>query len=173
MSRFWPHAPYAEDQPYSHPILYTHVLTRAVQTGTVVGTAIGTSLFLIRRAGVLKPLAVPSTLAATLLRSAGVGSVVGLGVLSVGLPIRMRSQEEIQWKDRSWRLLENKNQVEVDDWTYPGMALGLASAAAAREVGWRGLMGRVGVGSMLGALGYVGWRYGVKGGKREGDDTKV
>lgn len=173
MSRFWPHTPYAEDQPYSHPILYTHVLTRAVQAGTVVGTGIGTTVFVLRRTGILKPAFPPTTFTTTLLRSAGVGSVVGLGLLSVGLPLRMRDQEEIQWRDRSWRLLENKGQVEVDDWTYSGMALGLASAATARGGGWRAAVGRVSVGSIVGVMGYMGWRYGVNGGKREGDDVKA
>ena len=121
--------------------------------------------------GVLAPRAIPSSLTSTLMRSAGVGTIVGLGLMSVALPLRMRDQEDIQWRDRSWRLLENKGQVEVDDWTYPGMALGLVSAATARGggLGWRGAVGRVGLGGMLGTLGYMGWRYGVKGGKREGD----
>jgi hypothetical protein len=172
MSRFWPHTPYAEDQPYAHPILYTHVLTRAVQAGAVVGTTAGTALYLLRSFRILSPRAVPTTLTATIVRSAGVGSAVAVGLLTVGLPLRMRDQEEIQWKDRSWRLLENKGQLETDDWTYPGMALGLAAAVAARGrgIGWSGAVGRVGVGSVLGAAGYMGWRYGVNGGKREGDD---
>lgn len=87
----------------------------------------------------------------------------------------MRDQEEIQWQDRGWRLLENKGQLEVDDWTYPGMALGLASAfgAGGRALGWKGVAGRVGVGSMAGALGYMVWRYGVKGGKFEDDLPKA
>lgn len=174
MSRFWPHTPYAEDQPYAPQILYTHVLTRAVQSGTVVGAATGTSIVVLRSMGVLKPRAVPLSFTSILLRSSGVGTVTALGLLAVALPLRMRDQEDIQWRDRSWRLLENKGQVEVDDWTYPGMALGLASAFTAKGagLGWRGFAGRVGAGSMAGALGYMVWRYGVHGGKRD-DDSKA
>lgn len=173
MSRFWPHTPYAEEQPYAHEILYTHVLTRAAQTGTVAGAATGTSIVLLRQLGVLAPRKIPSAFTSILLRSSGVGTVTALGILTVALPLRMGDQEEIQWKDRSWRLLENKGQVEVDDWTYPGMALGLASAVASRggSLGWRGAVGKVGIGGLMGALGYMGWRYGVNGGKRK-EDTR-
>lgn len=170
MSRFWPHTPFAEDQPYPHAILYTHVLTRAIQAGAVVGSASGAAWALLRRSRGITP----PTFAATILRSTGVGAVVGTGLLAVGLPMRMWGREEIEWKDRSWRLLENKGQVEVDDWTYGGMALGLVSAVASgrRNLGWRGAVGRVGMGSVVGMLGYMGWRYGIHGGKRESEGTK-
>jgi hypothetical protein len=84
--------------------------------------------------------------------------------------MRMRGREEIEWKDRAWRLLENKGQVECDDWTYPGMALGFAAVltnASGKALGWRGAVGGAGLGSLVGMIGYLGWRYGVKGGKFE------
>ena len=85
--------------------------------------------------------------------------------------MRMRGKEEIEWQDRSWRLLENKGQVEVDDWTYGGMAAGLVtSVAKGRSLGWRGVIGSVGAGSLVGMMGYMGWRRGVKGGKWDEDD---
>jgi hypothetical protein len=171
MSRFWPHTPYAEEQPYAHAILYTHVLTRAIQTGSIVGTGAGASIFLLRQLNVLKPQIPPSTFATTLLRSTGIGAVVGLGVLTVGLPMRMLGREDIEWKDRSWRLLENKGQVECDDWTYAGMAAGAVAATRGGASGWRGAVGKVGAGSVIGMLGYMGYRYGVKGGNWE--ETKV
>jgi hypothetical protein len=82
----------------------------------------------------------------------------------------MWGREEIEWKDRSWRLLENKGQLECDDWTYPGMVAGLVgvlSSRTGRAMGWRGAVGGLGAGSVLGLMGYMGWRYGVKGGKFE------
>jgi len=83
----------------------------------------------------------------------------------------MWGREEIEWKDRSWRLLENKGQVECDDWTYPAMLLGGATAAAKwNGLGWRGAAAGVGMGSVLGMMGYMGWRYGVKGGKFEDEN---
>jgi len=169
MSRFWPHTPYAEEQPYAHAILYTHVLTRAIQTGSVIGTGVGASILLLRQFNVLKPRIPPTTITTTLLRSTGIGAVVGLGLFTVALPMRMLGREDIEWKDRSWRLLENKGQVECDNWTYAGMAAGAVAAARGGALGWRGAVGKVGAGSVVGMLGYMGYRYGVKGGKREED----
>ncbi|KAM0335683.1 hypothetical protein ACHAQA_000732 [Verticillium albo-atrum] len=40
MSRFFPHTAFAEDQPLAHTILWTHILTRAVTTGSVLGLGI-------------------------------------------------------------------------------------------------------------------------------------
>jgi len=171
MSRFWPHTPYAEDQPLSHTILWTHVLTRAVTAGSLVGAAVGIDLILLRRFNIIKPRIPPSTFATTLLRSSGVGVVAATGLLAVALPLRMWGREEIEWKDRSWRLLENKGQVECDDWTYPAMLLGGATAAAKwNGLGWRGVAAGVGMGSVLGMMGYMGWRHGVKGGKFEDEN---
>ena len=83
--------------------------------------------------------------------------------------VRMWGREDIEWKDRSWRLLENRGQVECDDWTYGGMLAGAATAVmgGGAAQGWRGVAGRVGLGSIIGMGGYMGWRYGVKGGKWE------
>ncbi|KAG9234734.1 hypothetical protein BJ875DRAFT_460754 [Amylocarpus encephaloides] len=168
MSRFWPHTAYAEDQPYSHSILWVHVLTRAISTGTVVGTGITSTSYLLRQFKILSPSPLSSTFTGTLLRSQGVGAVVATGLLVVGLPVRMAGRTEIEWQDRSWRLLENKWQVECDDWTYAGMAGGAMMAARrGGQWGWKGRAGIVGAGSLVGMLGYMGWRYGVKGGKFE------
>ena len=88
-----------------------------------------------------------------------------MALMVPGIPARMWGREEIEWKDRSWRLLENKGQVECDDWTYGGMAVG--AAMALRTTGWRGKVGSIGIGSVVGTAGYMGWRYGVKEGKFE------
>lgn len=84
----------------------------------------------------------------------------------------MWGREEIEWKDRSWRLLENRGQVECDDWTYAGMVVGGVIADTQKgslgmQRGWRSRVGGVGVGSVLGMLGYMGYRHGLKGGKFE------
>ncbi|KAK0123784.1 hypothetical protein ONS95_008785 [Cadophora gregata] len=191
MSRLWPHTPYAEDQPYHHAILATHVLTRAFQTGSLIGLGLGSSIFTLRKFNILpsKPRTVPppppslsttlprpTTLLPTLLRSTSTGALTAFGLLCVGLPLQMRGKEEIEWRDRSWRLLENEGQVECDDWTYGGMVAGglvAASKGSGLGLGWRGVVGGVGMGSVLGMLGYMGWRYGVQGGKRgEGERRK-
>lgn len=89
-----------------------------------------------------------------------------IGIVSVGLVSRMWGREEIEWKDRSWRLMENKGQLETDDWTYGGMVAGLAATALLkRPVGLVAILGSVGTGSVVGMLGYMGWRHGMHGGK--------
>jgi hypothetical protein len=168
MSRLFPHPPYAEDQPLARTILTTHVLTRGIQTGSLLGLVTGTSLHTLRRFNILTPST--HTLITTLLRSTGVGAAVGFGLMAVATPMRIWGREEIEWQDRSWRLLENKGQVECDDYTYPGMAVGLALAAASqrgRALGWRGAAAGAGLGSVVGMMGYMGWRYGIKGGRFE------
>jgi hypothetical protein len=37
-----------------------------------------------------------------------------MGIVSVGLVGRMWGREDIEWKDRSWRLMENKGQLETE-----------------------------------------------------------
>jgi len=181
MSRLFPHPPYAEDQTLSKTILTTHVLTRGFQTGSIIGAALGPPIYLVRRSNLVsqkypklsipqKPFTslAPKSLAMVTIRSAGIGSVVGTVLLSVGLISLMRGKKEIEWKDRSWRLLENKFQVEVDDFTYFGAAVGAISAVPYRSVlGWKGSLGVVALGSVGGLFGYGGWRYGVKGGSFE------
>jgi len=160
MSRFFPHTAYAEDQPFSHAILSTHVLTRGFQAGAAMGPLVALPWYMIRKRTL--------PLAPTLMRSIGVGSLAGTGLLTVGLAARMWDKEPIEWADRSWRLLENKGQVECDDWSYSGAVMGAAAAALARtNMGWRGILGGTGLGSIVGVGGYMVYRYGIKGGKWE------
>ncbi|POR32712.1 Uncharacterized protein TPAR_07086, partial [Tolypocladium paradoxum] len=80
----------------------------------------------------------------------------------------MQGRQPIEWQDRSWRLLENEGQLETDDWTYAGMGAAAAAAVATgrvRALGWRGLVGATGLGSVGGVVGYLAWRYGINGGK--------
>lgn len=77
---------------------------------------------------------------------------------------RMRGREEVEWQDRSWRLLENQGQLETDDWTAIGAGAGALIGANALN-GWRGAVGGLGLGSMGGALAWMAWRFGVNGGK--------
>lgn len=47
---------------------------------------------------------------------------------------RMRGRSEIEWQDRSWRLLENKGEVDTDWETIGAMGGGaLAGMTAARR----------------------------------------
>lgn len=166
MSRLFPHTAYGEEQPLAHSILTFHVLARAVTTGSIVGMAVVPVRSAIAKARSSPLSAAP--LGRRLLLASGTGTAVTLGLSSVGLVGRMWGREEIEWKDRSWRLLENQGQVETDDWTVGGMLAGGAVAAArgdVRMLGWRGVLGAMGAGSAVGMVGYLGWRYGANGGK--------
>ena len=87
----------------------------------------------------------------------------------------MYGREEIEWRDRSWRLLENRGQVEVDDWGVVGTVMGVVGVGVrGRGSGgeglggwWRRVLGGAGMGSVAGVVGYMAWRYGIKGGRRD------
>ncbi|PSR78438.1 hypothetical protein BD289DRAFT_376705 [Coniella lustricola] len=172
MSRFFPLAEYAEDQPLGHTILTVHVLARGATTGAVIGTASYGVRNIYRR---FRP-AAPH-----LLQSAGRGTIAGTAFLAVALAARMHGRDEIEWRDRSWRLLVNRGQVECDDWTVGGVVLGLAGlglgvvrgdgkagvGVVGRRVQMVQMVGAAGLGSVLGTIGYMGWRYGIHGGKWE------
>ncbi|KXT07507.1 hypothetical protein AC579_2172 [Pseudocercospora musae] len=162
MSRFFPHAAYAEEQPYPHALLYSHVLYRGFQTGATLGlgsVALQSAYGSVPRAAILPITGRWALITTTLMVPATHG--------------RMYGREEIEWKDRSWRLLENEGQVETDDWSLVGTLAGAAASlrrSAVEETGGTRVLrvaGGAGVGSMIGVAGYMLWRYGVHGGKRE------
>ncbi|KAI0124232.1 hypothetical protein BJ170DRAFT_686598 [Xylariales sp. AK1849] len=171
MSRYFPHPAYAEDQPLAKTILTVHVLTRAITTGSIIGASIFSTQHLIRR---LRKQPAPLPLPKLFMRTTGMSTLWTIGIVSIAFGGRMWGREEIEWQDRSWRLIESKGQVEVDDWTYVGMAAGLAASASktARPRGWIGVVGAAGTGSVAGFLGYMGWRYGVHRGRFPGDVVK-
>ncbi|KAL2846372.1 hypothetical protein BJY01DRAFT_213463 [Aspergillus pseudoustus] len=151
MSHFFPKATYAEDQPLATTILTTHVLYRGFQLGAAVGPLSRAALSLKNK----QPLT-----SVTLLRAAGTGGVVGTGLLTVALIGRMWGREEIEWKDRSWRLLNHRGQVAVDDWSQVGGLLGGAfGVARLNALGWRGVVGAAGVGSLVGVVGCMGYGF--------------
>jgi hypothetical protein len=84
--------------------------------------------------------------------------MIGAGIASLGLIGRMWGREEIEWKDRSWRLRYNTGQVAVDNWGEPAAALGVLVVASRGLAGpapgsWRGVVGGAGVGSLIGIVG--------------------
>ncbi|KAE8418948.1 hypothetical protein BDV36DRAFT_252699 [Aspergillus pseudocaelatus] len=196
LSTFWPHTEYAEDQPFPKLILTGHVLDRSFQTGALLGSTTGlirvgllayqpTSNNKVYTRFIVPPGSTPATL---LMRSTGTGAVIGLGAMAAMLPYYLVKWDPIEWQDRSWRLLENPGQVEVDTWGFTGAVLGLtalvvmarrngrmfqltgheevSSLVLLRALGWRNAFASAGMGSLSGVLGYLGWRYGVMGGKR-------
>lgn len=175
MSRFFPQAAYAEDQPLSHTILTVHCLTRGATTGALVGSGVFAAREVLQRPPSSPSPSSPAPIRPLLpsqrfLRAAGTGTAIGTVLLALATAGRMAGRGEIEWQDRSWRLLGNRGQVECDDFTYGGAVVGLGAFNALglnAGVGWRGPVGAAGVGSVLGTVGYMAWRYGVKGGKFE------
>jgi Protein of unknown function (DUF1757) len=102
---------------------------------------------------------------------------MGTLVSGVMLGLRMRGKEDIEWNDRSWRLLVNKGQVEVDNWIVEGAMAGATVAFLAGRTGrlpaglenrmTTAVVGGAGLGTLAGSAGYMLWRYGVKGGEFE------
>ena len=92
MSLAFPHTFYAEDQPLSAVILTTHVLDRGFQSGAFLGLFYGAGRSIFSRGATNNP----AFFGIPLLRSAGVGGAVGIGLMVVGLPIRMWGREEIK-----------------------------------------------------------------------------
>lgn len=154
----FPHPPYAEDQPLYHTILASHVVYRGFQAGSIFGLATGVALSVYGGKG-SKSMVTRST---SIVKSVGTGSIVGGAALAVILPLYMMGETEIQWKDRSWRLLENQTQMAVDDWSGIGLLLGLGSLAVRGSsnsvaLGWREVVGRAGIGGLAGIGGAMIW----------------
>ncbi|KAK5708722.1 hypothetical protein LTR17_020432 [Elasticomyces elasticus] len=167
MSRFFPHAAYAEDQPFARTILTSHVLYRGFQTGATVGlAAAGVQSIMRARRGSIRP-----PIIARILRTTGVGALIGTVLMVPALAARMWGREDIEWQDRSWRLLVNDGQLEVDDFSLVGAVAGaLASMRVFRTnltMAGSALMvsGGAGAGTMLGVVSYMAWRYGIRGGE--------
>ncbi|KAF2116755.1 hypothetical protein BDV96DRAFT_645166 [Lophiotrema nucula] len=149
MTSLFPHPPYAEDQPQSHAILYLHVARAAAMGGSFIGVTTAPASLLVSRYRHQTPFNF-STLAPRLLRHSGRGLAIGAvagGLMTYG---RMMGREEIEWQDRSWRLLENKGEVYTDWWTIDTAAIGaVAGLVAARR-------GAIPLGAGTAALGGAG-----------------
>ncbi len=75
----------------------------------------------------------------------------------------MFGRQNIEWEDRSWRLLKNKGQIEVDSWTLIGGTIGAMLSARRGQIALslsRRVVSGLGIGTVGGNLGYMGWRYG-------------
>ncbi|MCJ1243020.1 hypothetical protein MMC30_000216 [Trapelia coarctata] len=114
------------------------------------------------------------------LRATGTGAVVGALAAGVALVGRMRGREDIEWRDRAWRLLENEGQMGVDVGSAVGMVVGAVGVGVmvlrgrgggavkgmrgmtGTRVGWRGVVGGVGLGGLGGVGGWMGYR-GLRG----------
>ncbi|EMD88818.1 hypothetical protein COCC4DRAFT_195268 [Bipolaris maydis ATCC 48331] len=155
MTSFFPHPVYAEDQPYARSILYLHVMRASAMSFSFLSLARFPASVIAARYK-KAPINYNVILARTL-KTAGRGLVLGTAAGVAMTWGRMRGLEEIEWKDRAWRILENKGEVQTD-WVTLSSASGGAVAAliAAR----RGRIKMPAGGAMLGGAG-VGMAAGV------------
>lgn len=184
MSEFnWPHPAYAEDQPYAKTLLYTHVFHRGFEAGGLIGVFLGGyKLYKHRQLLLQKSIANPAAATAAAANTTSIvnktamrsifypimarSSLIGAGATMLLTTGRMWGKEEVEWQDRSWRLLENKGQVMHDLYMDVGAGVGAAmgvgslfsggsNAAAgfgAVAVG-RQIVGRAGLGAVVGLVG--------------------
>ncbi len=160
MTSLFPHPTYAEDQPSARVILYLHVMRASSMVFPFVSLFyLPVALIRARRS----PMPYPSSalLADTLKisgRSLVIGAIAGIGMTWS----RMRGKEEIEWKDRSWRILENKGELQTDWAALSGAGVGAAAAAMAARRGaipmstGNALLGGAGLGMATGVPFMIG-----------------
>ncbi|KAF2762949.1 hypothetical protein EJ05DRAFT_471915 [Pseudovirgaria hyperparasitica] len=155
MTSLFPHPDHAEIQPYGHTILTLHVLARGFLSGSFISLFFtGGSVLLNRSPGL--------PLSTRILSNSARGTLWGTGLIGLALIGRMWDREDIEWKDRSWRLLGNEGEMKTDWWQIGGATLGAAVALGAGKrvngakmlKGWEKGLGGAGLGSFGGMIGY-------------------
>ncbi|KAF2497868.1 hypothetical protein BU16DRAFT_327351 [Lophium mytilinum] len=114
MTSLFPHPAYAEEQPHARTILYLHVIRAGTQAAALVATVTATASSLYYR-----PRSLAAFVPRLIIHSA---RAVPIGIVFSGLATagRMYGREQIEWQDRTWRLLENKPQERADWWAIGG-----------------------------------------------------
>jgi hypothetical protein len=160
MTSLFPHPQYAEDQPSAHAVLYLHVLRASAMTFSFLSLPY-TGISILRSRMHHRSLTMNTVLSKTFLNS-GRGLVLG-AVAGVAMTWgRMRGKSEVEWQDRSWRLLENKEEVNTDWESIGATCVGaLVGVAAARKgvvllSAGRASLGGAGLGLGSGVLFMVG-----------------
>jgi hypothetical protein len=132
MTSLFPHPLYAEDQPYARTILSLHVMRASAMTFSFL------SLFRFPASlAVTRYHKTPvnySTILARTLKASGRSLMIGTAVGAFMTWRRMRGREDIEWKDRSWRILENNGELKTDWVTLGGAGAGaMGGLVAARR----------------------------------------
>jgi hypothetical protein len=132
MDSLFPQAAFAEDQQNAKAILYLHVMRASAMSFTFFSLA-RIPIILARAQFRKVPVDVPALFARTLQSSGrvfAIGSAVG-ALMTWG---RMRGRTEVEWQDRSWRILGNNGEVKTDWTTMVGSGAGaVVGAVAARR----------------------------------------
>ncbi|KAF1963172.1 hypothetical protein CC80DRAFT_521992 [Byssothecium circinans] len=163
MTSLFPHPPYAEDQPYARTILYLHTFRAGAMTGSFIPIFTAPiAVYLSSRNAAPRNPNPRTPLSVQLLQRHLVHSSRGLvagGIFGlVATAGRMYGREEIEWKDRSWRLLQNRGQEVTDLVAFGGAGLGavVGGMVARSRVGGiggvRAVLGGTGVGMSFGVL---------------------
>lgn len=160
MTSLFPHPQYAEDQPSAYAILYLHVLRASAMTFSFLSLPY-TGISILRSRIQHQPVSMNTVLSRTLLNS-GRGLILG-AVAGVAMTWgRMRGKSPVEWQDRSWRLLENKGEVNTD-WETIGATgvgaltgLGVARRGVVPLSAARATLGGAGLGLGSGVLFMVG-----------------
>lgn len=152
MTSLFPHTPYAEDQVYAHSILYLHVMRASSMSFAFLSTLqIPITLFRNRRAPIDR-----ATLLVRTLRTSGRAFALGAAAGAAMTWGRMRGREEIEWQDRSWRIIENEGEVKTDWATIGAAGVGAAASLVAVRRGalpistGSAVLGGVGLGASMG-----------------------
>jgi hypothetical protein len=147
MTSLFPHPQYAEDQPNAHAILYLHVMRASAMSFSFL-SLFGAPISLLASRLRHQPVNV-NTVLSRVLANSGRGLVLGTVAGALMTWGRMRGKEEIEWQDRSWRLLENKGEVDTDWETIAATGAGAAAGVIAAR---RGIVPvRVGTAALGGA----------------------
>lgn len=132
MTSLFPHPQYAEDQPNAQAILYLHVIRASAMSFSFLAIPF-TGISLLASRLRKQPITLDTVLSRILLNS-GRGLVLGAVAGATMTWGRMRGKEEIEWQDRSWRLLENQGEVLTDWETIGATGVGaFAGVAVARR----------------------------------------
>ena len=112
MTSLFPHPAHAEDQSYARTILYLHVVRASAMSFSFI--SIFRFPISLAAARYRKTPVDYHTIVARTLKTSGYGLVLGTAAGVAMTWGRMRGREEIEWKDRSWGLLENKGETKTD-----------------------------------------------------------
>jgi len=168
MTSLFPHPPYAEDQPSAHTILYLHTTRAGAMAGTFIALLTAPTAHLVSQYRYPKssPTVVstthtaPTFLLNRVLTHSSRGLLLGALFGAAATFAHMRDREEIEWQDRTWRLLENKGEVRTDWVALGGSGVGALMAGEAIRRGLVvGMSGRMAVfgGAGLGMATGVGY----------------
>ena len=114
LPKLFPRADYEEDQRFGHTILTIHCLHRGFTAGAFLGALSPNVRAAIAKLRGRPPLSTLPYTSRVLSATASV-SLGGTLFLAVGMVARMWGREEIEWQERSWRILVNQGQNREDN----------------------------------------------------------